>query len=67
MSLKSVIFPLLLLIWLLKPFLSSIFLSIRYSKSLFSSVADGYNLYVFCSIYISINHTNLPKHKAFPV
>ena len=51
LSLKYIMFPLMLLIWLLKLFTSFDFLSNRCSKSIiFSDGAEGYNLPVFASI-----------------
>ena len=54
LSLKYVIISLMLLIWLLKLFTSFNFFSNRFSRSMFSkSSADGYNLSVLWSIYIT--------------
>ena len=50
LCLKSVIIFLMLLIWLLKLFRSSNFLSNHCSKSSFSDGADGYNLSHICSL-----------------
>ena len=51
--LNYVIISLQLLIWLLKLFTSFVFISNPCSKSCFSSGADGYNLFVLCSICIA--------------
>ena len=50
--LKYVIISLMLFTELLKPLTSFSFFSSRCSESIFSNGADGYNLSVFCSIYI---------------
>ena len=55
--------------WVVKTFYIIFFSNRRCSKSsfLFSSGADGYNLSVLCSIYTSINYTNLPGYNPLPL